>query len=330
MSCSGTGCRRSPASSTETGRTPGALGVPDPSAAGRLDVAMTGGRDPSLPGGADLAAPGTAGSPAPAVPGGPVGASGASGAPATRAPATRCTRPHTGGCRTRPVPLPAMGNHRTHGAHVVWDWNGTLLDDIHTVIEATNASFAEIGLGAITLERYRELYCVPVPRFYERLMGRMPTDEEWAAMDAVFHKHYWRLAEACLLTAGAAELLAARRTAGRTQSLLSLAPHDQLIPIVRRHGIEEHFVRVDGRVGASHAGKTEHMVRHLAAMENVPPERIVVVGDAADDALAAAHVGAKAVLYTGGSHSRASLQRAGVPVVDSLAEAVEVAEELVG
>ncbi|MGW4164786.1 HAD hydrolase-like protein, partial [Streptomyces sp. NPDC004788] len=30
---------------------------------------------------------------------------------------------------------------------------------------------------------------------------------------------------------------------------------------------------------------------------------MVVIGDAADDALAAAHVGAKAVLYTGGSHS---------------------------
>ncbi|MCX4508726.1 HAD hydrolase-like protein [Streptomyces sp. NBC_01619] len=215
-----------------------------------------------------------------------------------------------------------------HTAHLVWDWNGTLLDDIHTVIEATNASFAEIGLGPITLERYRELYCVPVPLFYERLMGRLPTDDEWAVMDAVFHKHYWQRADACVLTAGAAELLAERQEAGRTQSLLSLAPHEHLIPIVRRHGIEARFVRVDGRIGASHTGKTEHMVRHLAALEGVPPERIVVVGDAVDDAVAAAHVGAKAVLYTGGSHSRASLEAAGVPVVDSLAEAVTVAEEL--
>jgi hypothetical protein len=48
-----------------------------------------------------------------------------------------------------------------------------------------------------------------------------------------------------------------------------------------------------------------------------------------DDAMAARHVGAKAVLYTGGSHSRASLERAGVPVVDTLAEAADVAEDLV-
>ncbi|MFF6777892.1 HAD family hydrolase [Streptomyces sp. NPDC012637] len=216
-----------------------------------------------------------------------------------------------------------------HAKHLVWDWNGTLLDDIAAVIGATNAAFAELGLEPITLDRYRELYTVPVPKFYERLMGRLPTEEEWLVMDDAFHRHYWLRADDCGLTNGAAELLAARQASGFTQSLLSLAPHAELIPLVRRHGIAERFVRMDGRVGNSTDGKSGHMVRHLAALENVPAERIVVIGDAADDAVAAAHVGAKAVLYTGGSHSRASLERVGVPVVDSLAEAVAVADELV-
>ncbi|WP_329623151.1 HAD hydrolase-like protein [Streptomyces sp. NBC_01255] len=215
-----------------------------------------------------------------------------------------------------------------HGKHLVWDWNGTLLDDIGAVIGASNAAFAEIGLEPITLERYRELYTVPVPKFYERLMGRLPTDEEWTVMDGAFHRHYWARAEACALTLGAAELLAARQDSGFTQSLLSLAPHAELIPLVRRHGIAERFVRMDGRVGDSTDGKSGHMVRHLEALR-VSADRVVVIGDAADDAVAAAHVGAKAVLYTGGSHSRDSLERVGVPVVDSLAEAVSVAEELV-
>lgn len=216
-----------------------------------------------------------------------------------------------------------------HGKHLVWDWNGTLLDDIDAVIGATNAAFAELGLEPITLARYRDLYTVPVPKFYERLMGRLPTDAEWELMDGVFHRHYWQRAEGCGLTLGAAELLAARQASGFTQSLLSLAPHAELVPLVRRHGIEERFVRVDGRVGSSTEGKSAHMVRHLQALDGVDPVRIVVIGDAADDARAAAHVGARAVLYTGGSHSRASLEAVGVPVVDSLAEAVAVAEELV-
>ncbi|MEV6316717.1 HAD family hydrolase [Streptomyces sp. NPDC051776] len=224
-----------------------------------------------------------------------------------------------------------MGTHAARGTHIVWDWNGTLFHDIHAVIEATNASFAEIGLAPITLARYRELYCVPVPRFYERLLGRLPTDEEWEVMDQTFHRHYWLRAETAGLTDGARQLLADRQGAGLTQSLCSLAPHDRLLPIVRTHGIEQHFVRVDGRIGPSDTGKAAHMARHLAALDGaIVPGRVVVIGDAVDDAVAAAHVGAKAVLYTGGSHSRASLETAGVPVVDSLAEAVEAAEDLYG
>ncbi|WP_055555480.1 HAD family hydrolase [Streptomyces sp. NBRC 110028] len=219
-----------------------------------------------------------------------------------------------------------MGTNRV--THIVWDWNGTLFHDIDAVIQATNASFGEIGLPPITLERYRELYCVPVPLFYERLMGRLPTDAEWEVMDEAFHRHYWALAESAGLALGARELLAEWQSAGLTQSLCSLAPHENLMPLVRTHGIERHFVRVDGRTGQSTTGKAEQMVRHLAALERVPPQRMVVIGDAVDDAVAARHVGARAVLYTGGSHSRASLLAAGVPVVDTLEEAVREAEAL--
>lgn len=212
--------------------------------------------------------------------------------------------------------------------HLVWDWNGTLLHDIDAVIEATNASFAEIGLSPITLDRYRELYCVPVPRFYERLIGRLPSDAEWEVMDSAFHRHYWRLAESCSLAEGAAELLAARQAAGLTQSLCSLAPHAELVPFVASYGITERFLRVDGRTDSSTVGKSEQMVRHLRSLGDVDPRRVVVIGDALDDAAAAAHAGAHAVLYTGGSHSRAALEASGVPVADTLAEAVELAERI--
>ncbi|MCX4738808.1 HAD family hydrolase [Streptomyces antibioticus] len=213
-------------------------------------------------------------------------------------------------------------------AHIVWDWNGTLFHDNDAIIGATNAAFAELGLEPLTLERYRALYCVPVPKFYERLMGRLPTDAEWELMDDIFHRYYAEHRVRCALTEGAEELLSGWRSAGHSQSLLSMYVHDELVPLVRGFGIEPHFVRVDGRTGPSGGSKAEHMVRHLAAIGVVEPERAVVIGDAADDAVAALHAGAQAVLYTGGSHSRASLEGVGVPVVDSLAEAVEVAGRL--
>ncbi|MGR3872085.1 HAD family hydrolase [Streptomyces graminifolii] len=213
-------------------------------------------------------------------------------------------------------------------AHIVWDWNGTLFHDNDAIIGATNAAFAELGLTPLTMEEYRTLYCVPVPKFYERLLGRLPTDAEWEVMDGTFHRYYTEHRVVCGLTEGAADLLAGWRTAGRSQSILSMYGHDELVPLVREFGIEPHFIRVDGRTGPSGGSKAEHMVRHLGALSGVDPARTVVIGDAADDAVAALHVGARAVLYTGGSHSRASLEVVGVPVVDSLAEAVAEAERL--
>jgi len=214
------------------------------------------------------------------------------------------------------------------GAHIVWDWNGTLFHDNDAIIGATNAAFAELGLKPITLEQYRALYCVPVPKFYERLMGRLPTDAEWEVMDETFHRYYTEHRVRCGLTEGAAELLAGWTSAGRSQSILSMYGHEDLVPLVKGFGIEAHFIRVDGRTGPSGGSKAEHMVRHLAALAGVEPARTVVIGDAADDAVAARHAGARAVLYTGGSHSRASLEGVGAPVVDTLAEAVAEAERL--
>ncbi|MGY6023276.1 HAD family hydrolase [Streptomyces spinosirectus] len=217
---------------------------------------------------------------------------------------------------------------KTAAAHIVWDWNGTLFHDNDAIIGATNAAFAELGMEPITMEQYRALYCVPVPKFYERLLGRLPTDAEWLVMDETFHRYYAEQRAMCGLTTGATELLAGWQSAGCSQSILSMYVHDELVPLVRGFGIEPHFIRVDGRTGPSGGSKAEHMVRHLGSLAGVDPARTVVIGDAADDAVAARHAGAQAVLYTGGSHSRASLEGVGVPVVDTLADAVAEAQRL--
>jgi phosphoglycolate phosphatase-like HAD superfamily hydrolase len=211
--------------------------------------------------------------------------------------------------------------------HIVWDWNGTLFDDISAVVDASNAAFAELGLPPMSVEEYREWYRIPVIDCYADRLGRMPSLDEWERMDAVFHQHYTAMRDSCGLTVGALELL----TAGRSQSLLSMYGHEELVPLVRSFGIDGHFRRVDGRDGTSGTtGKGQYLVRHLAALGDVvDPSLTVLIGDVPDDAAAAAEAGVRAVLYTGGAGSRRELSRVGVPVADTLAEAVTLAERLV-
>ncbi|WP_329564607.1 HAD family hydrolase [Kitasatospora sp. NBC_01266] len=215
--------------------------------------------------------------------------------------------------------------------HIVWDWNGTLLHDMAAVVGASNAAFAVVGGAPLTLEQYREMYEIPIPRFYQRALGFQPSGAEWERLDATFQQHYSELSGDCGLTEGVPELLAAWAAEGHTQSLLSMYEHRRLVPVVESFGIQRHFLRVDGRTGPSHGQKAASLVRHLAALgPAADPARTVLIGDAADDALAARQVGAHAVLYTGGSHSRANLEPVGVPVVDTLAEAVELARRITG
>ncbi len=207
---------------------------------------------------------------------------------------------------------------------IVWDWNGTLFDDLHIVVAAVNAGLAAYGLAPITLDDYRAHYTRPVKVFYDRLFGRPVSGEEWRDLDRRFHDGYRDLLEHAGLTADARHALDAVRAAGVPQSLLSMFPHDELVPLVGRLGIGGYFDRIDGLRGSPGDAKAAYLEQHLRdIVGRTDPAEVLVIGDTPDDAEAARHVGAACVLYDNGAHHRVDLETAGVPVVDSLTEAVE-------
>ncbi|NRQ36171.1 HAD family hydrolase [Nonomuraea sp. NN258] len=203
--------------------------------------------------------------------------------------------------------------------HIIWDWNGTLFHDIDAVVGATNEVFRPYALPEMTADGFRAVYTRPIWVAYERMLGRPLDEGEWELLDTGFHEHYFRLSAACGLAADA-ELSLMSWTG--TQSLCSMAPHGHLVPIVESFGITRHFTRVDGLHGTTGGEKAAHMAAHLAAI-GVDARHVLVIGDSVDDGLAARHVGARAVLYTGGMTTRAELAETGFPVVDTLAEALD-------
>ncbi|MER7130480.1 HAD family hydrolase [Streptosporangium saharense] len=217
--------------------------------------------------------------------------------------------------------------------HIVWDWNGTLFHDIDAVVGATNLVFEPYGIAAYDADGFRAVYTRPIWAAYERMLGRPLDDGEWERLDLGFHEHYHRLMLECGLTADAVGALEAWSATGHGQSLLSMWTHDRLGPKVAEFGIDHHFSRIDGLgvlpSSVRHSGgrqtsgghKADSMVAHIAAL-GIDPANVLVIGDSLDDAHAAQHVGARAVLYTGGMTSRTDLHAMGVPVVDSLTEAL--------
>jgi phosphoglycolate phosphatase-like HAD superfamily hydrolase len=217
-----------------------------------------------------------------------------------------------------------MAAHGSAG-HLIWDWNGTLLDDARAVIASTTAAFAEVGITvAVSEESYRSNFTRPIRLFYERLAGRPIAAEEWARLDHAFHDRYLLLAEDCRLTAGAIDALELVREQGWTQSLCSMLPEEHLLPAVAGHGLAGYFLRIDGLRGGERGGtKLTHLIAHRERL-GIAPVRTVMIGDTVDDAVAAEGAGLTCVLLDGGGglHSSEALARAGVPVVATLAEAM--------
>jgi phosphoglycolate phosphatase-like HAD superfamily hydrolase len=210
--------------------------------------------------------------------------------------------------------------------HVVWDWNGTLFDDQHLVLGALHAVLDDAGLPRIDLATYQRLYTRPVKLFYERLFDRPIPAEEWAHLDEVYHRGYREALHDAGLAADADAALDLVDGTDASQSLLSMWRHHELLPLVERLGIDDRFVRIDGVRGPGGGTKAPYLEAHLAELAHLAgddPSRVVVIGDALDDAAAAAHVGTRCVLYDGGSHPRAELETAGVPVASTLVEALE-------
>lgn len=211
--------------------------------------------------------------------------------------------------------------------HIVWDWNGTLFDDLDVVVRSVNHGLEGFGAVPIDLDGYRSHYTRPVKVFYDRLVGRELTPDEWATVDRVFHDAYRSALDEARLTADAAEALSKVATGGHTQSLLSMFPHQDLIPLVERIGISDFFDRIDGLTSGSpgdlKAAYLEVHLRNIIAGED--PRSVVVIGDTPDDAIAASHVGARPILYDGGSHHRSDLEATGAEVASTLMAAVEMA-----
>lgn len=207
--------------------------------------------------------------------------------------------------------------------HVVWDWNGTLLDDLSIVIEAVNHSIGELGASRITADDYRDHYTRPVRHFYDALLGHPVTDDEWLRLTTGFHDAYFTLARTADLSPGAREAMAMVEAAGWSQSLLSMSPHDWLTGIVARLELTERFDLVDGLSETTGGRKAQHLEVHLGEL-GIDGTTTYVIGDTPDDVAAAHHVGATPILFHGGSHHLADLEAEGVPIAETLVEAVEL------
>ena len=131
---------------------------------------------------------------------------------------------------------------------VIWDWNGTLINDATLCADVLDFMMRSRGLGGIRLEEYRENFRFPISDFYKD-MGFDLSSSNFEEIGAEFILQYTERRFKCSLHDGAGKCIAKLKSIGVRQSILSASQKDDLATAVKHFGISEYSIRMGIRQG---------------------------------------------------------------------------------
>ena len=211
--------------------------------------------------------------------------------------------------------------------YILWDWNGTLLDDTQAALDTLNIMLARRGAKPIAMDFYRDHFAFPCRPFYEQI-GMHIRDDEWDALAQEYHDLY--AAQPKRLNAQAIAAVGRVKAAGAKQSIISALRQDLLDEATAAYGIAPYMecvYGVDNLDGASKLDRALELLTHLtetAQRGDTKLSNVVLIGDALHDKEVADALGVRCVLCGQGSHAAWRLRRA-APTGETLLEAVELA-----
>jgi phosphoglycolate phosphatase len=208
-----------------------------------------------------------------------------------------------------------------HFKHIIWDWNGTLLNDTWLCVEVLNGLLKRRGREPISEEDYRQNFGFPVIHFYEYLGFDTDTDSFDTVSREFIRDYESRWFEECELHSETAEILTSLTQLGMSHSVLSAAKQEALELGIQHFGIRDHFINLVGTDNIYAQGKVEQGRRWIEQIDWSPKD-IILVGDTLHDFEVAEAIGTHCILLAHGHHTSERLARTGVPVVHSLKELV--------
>ena len=205
--------------------------------------------------------------------------------------------------------------------HVIWDWNGTLLNDAWLCLEVINRQLAQRHLPIVTYSEYQEAFGFPIRNYYHRL-GFEFGDEIFEDVAQEFIDDYERHRAECHLQPQVLEILDRVTAAGCGQSILSMYQQDALLEVTTTFGIATRMQHVVG-LDTHYAVSKLDIGRRLIEQINCPLDRIALIGDTDHDSDVATALGIPCALVPGGHQAFHRLAECDATRLDSLEAVAE-------
>ncbi|MBS4033683.1 MAG: HAD family hydrolase [Ignavibacterium sp.] len=196
--------------------------------------------------------------------------------------------------------------------HIIWDWNGTLLNDVILCRDVMNNLLKRFNLPVLTTERYREIFTFPVSDYYIKAGIDFKT-ESFEVLGRIFMELYEQRKYECDLYDGVMKGLDFFSNNNVTHSILSAYHHKTLTEIIDHFNIKNYFEKVAGLDNIYAGGKLgigEKLIQDLPYKK----EETVLIGDTIHDKEVADALGINVIIIADGHQDEARLKQLNVPV----------------
>lgn len=194
---------------------------------------------------------------------------------------------------------------------IIFDWNGTLLDDTEASVHGANAVMAMFGKEPLSADIFRQHYQVPFVRFYEAL-GCPDIENNRAAMNKAFFSVHDALVAEVGLRDGAYDLLNALTNVQATSVVLSNYVVSEIDKQAHRFGVRHHFDTIlanEDKHGGMIRDKKHRIIDYLAICD-AQPSCSYIVGDSVEEVEIGRALGFTTIALTGGMSSLERMEAA--------------------
>ena len=206
---------------------------------------------------------------------------------------------------------------------IIWDFNGTIADDVAVSIEAIDQVLAKRGLSPIkSTEAYRQVFGFPVREYYARL-GFDFTKEPYEIPAREWVDAYTARIGKVSLVPGVKQVLAEMEKAGLRQVILSACEKNMLLQMLENLKIQSCFHKIFSSQNIYGTGKIAAAEQFLKEWK-LPAASLLLVGDTDHDAETARSLGCDCLLYSGGHMAKDKLLTCGFPVIDQISEVLHI------
>lgn len=200
--------------------------------------------------------------------------------------------------------------------HIIWDWNGTLFDDVRLCLDIINGVLVRRNLNALSLEEYRNIFTFPVQDYYEKA-GLDFSKYSFEILGREWMDEYEIRKSSCGLHKGAEDALRKISQKEIGQSILSAYSQNTLEEIVQHFGIKKYFSHMVGLNHIYATSKIENGKELMKKLGNGKGE-ILFIGDTVHDFEVAKEIGAGCILIADGHQDKDKLEACNVPVFNSI------------